>query len=172
MDRIVSRKMYQTLEPYHAMLYFALERKPVFERVGLQGSRMGYFATRAASLGAASADVVIAIFYNFHPALVRSVIPEAWQRATPAQIVAARFEAADLTLRRILGEQVTSAAMQEAATLAREATTGCPPEGRPLFAAHGRCPGPQQPIWCSGTPSHCCASSALPGTARRCWRLR
>src|SRR5690242_13655518 len=87
MDRIVSRKMYQTLEPYHAMIYFAPERKEHYERIGLHGSRMAYFATRAASLGAVSADLVIAIFYNFHPTLVRSVIPAAWQRATPDQIL-------------------------------------------------------------------------------------
>src|SRR5690348_2680556 len=106
MDPVVSRKMYQTLEPYHAMIYFVPERKECYERIGLHGSRMGYFATRAASLGAVSADLVISIFYNFHPALVRSVIPEAWQHATPEQILAARFVAADLALRRMLGEQV------------------------------------------------------------------
>jgi hypothetical protein len=82
----ISRQMYSTLEPYHAMIYFVPEARSAYERIGLEDRSMGYFASRGAPLGAVSAEIITAIFYNFHSALVRSVIPEAWQRAAPAQI--------------------------------------------------------------------------------------
>jgi hypothetical protein len=140
-----SRQMYRTLEPYHAMIYFVPEARSAYERLGLEGRSMGYFASRGAPLGAVSAEVVTAIFYNFHPALVRSVIPEAWQRATPAQISAARLEAADSALRRILGASLETPEVAEAANLAREAITACPLEGRPLFAATALLPWSDAP---------------------------
>jgi len=145
MDPTISRQMYRTLEPYHAMIYFVPEASSAYERIGLPGRRMGYFASRAAPLGAVSAEVVTAIFYNFHPALVRSVIPAAWQRAKPAQISATRLEAVDAALRRILGASLDTPDVAEAANLAREASTACPSEGRPLLAATATLPWPDAP---------------------------
>ncbi len=145
MSPMVSRQMYRTLEPYHAMIYFVPERKPAYISLGLQGQPMGYFASRAAPLGPVSAEIVTSIFYNFHPALVRSVIPDAWQRATPEQIIAARFEVADAALRRMLPDQIGSAEVAEAASLACEAASVCPREGRPLFAATAALPWPESP---------------------------
>ena len=65
---------------------------------------MGYFASRAAPMGPVPADVVIATFFNFHPDLVRAVIPEAWSLASIDAILAARLELVDTALRRILGD--------------------------------------------------------------------
>jgi hypothetical protein len=145
MDPVISRQMYRTLEPFHAMIYFVPEARSAYERLGLQGRPMGYFASRGAPLGAVSAEVMTAIFYNFHPALVQSVIPQAWERVQPAQISAARLEAVDAALRRLLGASLDAPAVAEAAHLAREATTACPPEGRPLFAATATLPWPDAP---------------------------
>jgi hypothetical protein len=144
-DATVSRKMHRTLEPYHGMIYFVPEAQAEYGRVGLTGNRMGYFASRAAPLGAVPADVVIATFFNFNPALVRRVIPVAWERATPAQIVDARFRAADQALRRLLGDDVTSSDITEAADLARAATEGCVLVGRPLYAGHASLAWPDEP---------------------------
>ncbi len=118
------------------MIYFVPDTKPIYERIGLRGRSMGYFASRAAALGAVPADVVSATFYNFNPALVRSVIPEAWRLAAPDRIVAARLEAVDAALRRLLGDAVEGPEVAEAAALAREAALACTLPGRPLYAAH------------------------------------
>lgn len=145
MDPTVSRQMYRTLEPFHAMIYFVPEARSAYEQLGLNSRPMGYFASRGAPLGTVSAAVITAIFYNFHPALVQSVIPAAWERAQPAQISAARLEAVDAALRRLLGESLDAPEVAEAANLAREAVTACPPEGRPLFAATATLPWPDAP---------------------------
>jgi len=149
-DIPLARKMYQTLEPYHAMIYLVPEAPQSYARAGLEDQSRGYFASRAAPLGPVSAEVVIATFYNFSPALVRSVIPAAWQRATPEALIAARFEAVDLALRRMLGDGPGSdnhgiGSLAEAAALAREASTACTPQGRALYAGHAALPWPNAP---------------------------
>lgn len=65
--RQTPRQIWQLLEPYHAVVYFDPDAKATFEAVGLKGGWMGYFASRAAPLGAVPPGVVIATFYNFHP---------------------------------------------------------------------------------------------------------
>ena len=47
MEPVTSRKMLRTLEPYHGMIYFVPEAEAAYERIGLRGRRMGYFASRA-----------------------------------------------------------------------------------------------------------------------------
>lgn len=142
MDSIVARKCWRTLEPYHGFIYFAPEATEAYNEVGLEPAQH-YFASRAAPMGPVAAEVVIATFYNFHPPLVHAAIPGAWERASPDAIVAARLSAADVVLRRVLGDDVASAAVAEAADLARAAAdaTG-PAAGRPLYAAHAALPWP------------------------------
>jgi hypothetical protein len=145
MDATVARQMHRTLEPYHGMIYFVPEAQAEYGRIGLSGNRMGYFASRAAPMGAVPADVVIATFFNFCPTLVRRVIPEAWERAAPAEIIDARFRAADHALRRLLGDEITSPDMKEAADLARRAAEHCFSDGRPLYAGHASLMWPDEP---------------------------
>ncbi len=144
MDATVARKMYRALEPYHAMIYFVPEASERYKAFGI-GGRMGYFASRGAPMGAVSAELIISAFYNFNPGLVRSAIPAAWQRATPAQIVDARFAGADAALRRILGEHIADPEVSEAAELAREASTACTLQGRITYAAHATLEWPTEP---------------------------
>lgn len=142
-----ARKTWQTLEPLHTVLYVSTEAAGGYADLGLNAGA-GYFASRSAPLGPVSAEVVIATFYNFHPALVRSAIPHAWTVSTPEALIAARERAADATLRRILGtEAVESAEMAEAAALARQAAVaaGSDLPGRPLFAAHAVLDWPEAP---------------------------
>jgi hypothetical protein len=142
----LARKMWRSLEPYHGMIYFVPEARAAYEAIGLSGNRMGYFASRSAAMGAVPAEVVIASFYNFNPALVRGCIPEAWRRADPAEILDARLAGADRALRRLLGEEITTDAnVVEAAALAMDAVEACTPEGRPLFAGHHSLPCPDAP---------------------------
>lgn len=127
------------------MVYFAPEADERFTAAGLQAGQMGYFASRSAPMGAVEPGVVTATFYNFNPELIARHIPRAWTLASPEKILAARFDAADAALRRLLGNAVSSPEVAEAATLAREATGGCTPEGRPLYAGHAGLEWPSEP---------------------------
>ncbi len=149
-----ARKMWKALEPYHAMLYFAPEAREAYAAAGLKGYWMGYFGSRAAALGPVSANIVAATFYNFPPRMVARAIPDAWRLASPEQILAARYASADAALRRLLGDQIASSEIAEAARLARTAAEGCEVAGRPLFAAHAALPWPDVPhlvLWHAAT---------------------
>ncbi|WP_020662359.1 SCO6745 family protein [Amycolatopsis benzoatilytica] len=130
----------------HALIYFAPEAQERLSAVGLEGGSMAYFASRSAAMGPVGPAVVTATFHNFNPETVARSVPRAWELATPEAILAARFAAVDDAYRRLLGEEtLASAAVAEAAELAREATEGATPEGRPLYAGHAHLAWPEQP---------------------------
>lgn len=135
-----------TFDSLRSFIYFAPETEAALTGTGLRPGRMCYFAGRAVPMGAVAPDVVAATFYNFNPELVARHIPRAWTLTTPEQIVAARFEAADAALTRLLGKEVLSSEeVAEAAELAREATAGCQVDGRPLYAGHANLDWPAEP---------------------------
>ena len=142
-----ARKTWRTLEPLHGMIYFVPEAAEAYARVGISG-RTGYFASRAAPMGAVPAEVVVSTFFNFNPDLVQAAIPAAWAMATPDQLVTARFAAVDAAFQRILGDAIVrSEEMERAARLARVvADAACRRvEGRPLAAGHADVPWPSEP---------------------------
>jgi hypothetical protein len=141
-----ARKTWRTLEPLHAVVYFAPESATTYAMLGL-GAEAGYFVTRAAPMGAVDAATVVATFFNFEPRLVHRCMEGAWITAPPTNVTAARLEVADEALRRMLGEAVESPEMARAAELARAAAeVACRrPEGRPLFAGHAELPWPHRP---------------------------
>lgn len=148
--------IWQSLECVHAPVYFAPETVPVYSAAGsgLKGFWMGYFASRAAALGAVAPEVVTAAFYNFAPARVARSIPDAWDRCTPEDVLAARLDVADQALRRLLGELVEGPEVAEAAELGRRAVEALPVAGRVLFAAHAALPVPEHPhlgLWWAAT---------------------
>jgi hypothetical protein len=134
------------------MVYFVPEAAEEYRRLGVTGTA-GYFASRAAPMGAVAADVVVSTFFNFNPELVHAAIPAAWETATPAQLVAARFQAVDRSWRGLLGDAtIESAEMARAAALARPLAEEAArhPEGRPLAAAHAEIAWPAEPhlvVW-------------------------
>ena len=142
-----ARLTFRTAEPIHGMIYFTPHGPDAYREIGLTHQRMTYFASRAAALGPVGAETVIATFFNFSPAIIRPAIPAAWAIAAPGQVLAARLEAADRSLRQAFGEDVSSPAVREAADLARRAAerAGARLEGRPLFAAHAALPWPDAP---------------------------
>ena len=142
---VLARKMWRTLEPFHGLVYFTPYATTAYAALGVTG-RSGYFASRAAPMGAVPAGVVVATFYNFNPVVVHRAIPAAWQAASPADFVAARFEAVDRALRDTLGaDALASGDVVEAAALARRASEACTPEGRPLYAGHADLAWPDPP---------------------------
>lgn len=144
MDHVLARKMHRTLEPYHGLVYFVPEAAAAYERLGVTG-RSGYFASRAAAMGAVGAEVVIATFFNFRPELVRRSMAGVWDQVTPEAMTSARREGVDDALRRLLGPALDTPELLEAATLARRAATDLEPAGRPLFAAHAELAWPDEP---------------------------
>jgi hypothetical protein len=154
MDPLLARKLGRTANPYASIVFLAPETTEAYAATGLTG-RMGYFAGRAAPMGAVPAGVVIAAFYSFQPDLIRSCIPQAWSLAAPAVILANRLAAVDAALRRLLGDEVVGGpAVREAAQLARIAAEACQPEGRALFAGHASLAWPGEPhleLWHSLT---------------------
>ncbi|MDT4984278.1 MAG: hypothetical protein QOF95_1768 [Pseudonocardiales bacterium] len=138
-------RAHRATDPLHSLIYFVPEAEQEYTAIGLRPGRMGYFASRSAPMGAVSAGVTAATFYNFNPEVVARVIPRAWTLASPENIIAARFHVADLALRRLLGAVIDAPEVEEAANLAREATVGLAPEGRALFAAHAGLSWPELP---------------------------
>jgi hypothetical protein len=140
-----ARRMWPAFETYHAHIYFVPEAAEAYRRLGLKGGWMGYFASRSAPLGPASPELVTAVFFNFHPGMVARALPDAWGLASPEDVIAARLQAADVALRRLIPDHVGSPAEAEAAALAREAVESPALSGRPLFAALRSLPWPDPP---------------------------
>jgi hypothetical protein len=150
----MARRMWRALEALHMTVYFAAEPRDAYRRAGLRGGWMGYFASRSAAMGPVPAEVVMATFYNFHPRMVRRAIPDAWGFASPAEVLAARYEGAGAALRRLLGGWADGPEAAEAAALARAAMEGRDPSGRPLFGAHASLSWPEPPhlaLWHAAT---------------------
>jgi hypothetical protein len=146
-DPAMARDTWRLGEPLHAMIYFVPEGPEQYTGIGLRGQRMGYFASRSAAFGRASAELVLATFYNFSPALIARAIPAAWELADPATVLTARLAAVDAALRRGLGDAIGTPEIEEAAELAGTAARAACEHvhGRPLFAAYAALDWPTQP---------------------------
>lgn len=141
-----ARRMWRAVEPVHAVTYFAPESQRACEALGTRGFWMSYFALRAAPLGPVPAELVTALFYNFHPGLVRRAVPDVWAVADPERYLAVRLEAIDAALHRLLGAEALSAPrMVEAAEIARAAALAAPTTGRALAAANAALSWPDPP---------------------------
>ena len=91
----LARAIWQYGEPVHAVTYYATERREATDALGLRGGWMSYFGCRAAPLGAVSAALVTAVFFNFHPKMVGRAIPDAWTYASPEALLDARISSMD-----------------------------------------------------------------------------
>ena len=139
MDAVVSRQCWRATEPVHAQVYFAPEPKEELAALGhdlTANPAAGYFVPRAAAFGAVGPGAVVAGFFSFAPPVVQLGLRDAWLPATPAQVVEARWRGAERALRRMCGPLLDAPELAEAVALARRATEGCTPDGRPLYAAN------------------------------------
>jgi hypothetical protein len=128
------------------MIYFAPEAQEEYAAIGLDGKAnraIGYFPARAAAMGAVTWQTVQATFYNFSPLAVEFGISGVWDVASPAEVLAARLRGADRALQRLCGSLLDD--VSELASLARTASEGCNPYGRPLYAAHAGLAWPSEP---------------------------
>jgi hypothetical protein len=141
-----ARRLWRAVEPVHAVTYFAPESQQACTELGTRGFWMSYFAQRAAPLGPVPPEVVTALFYNFHPGLVRRAVPDVWAVATPQRYLEVRLASVDAALHRLLGPDVLgSPQVAEAAEIARAAALAAPTAGRALAAANAALSWPDPP---------------------------
>ena len=141
-----ARRLHQLVEPIHLVTYFAEEPTDALMALGHRNYWDGYFAGRAAPLGAVPAEVVHAIFYNFAPGEVARHIPRVWETASPDAALTARRQGSAAALTRILGGLVDSTGLARAADLATAAASSAPTEGRIMYAALRTLPVPEEPV--------------------------
>ena len=141
----ISRQMYATLEPLHAMAYFIEEVPQELAPLGLEGRAQTYFPSRAAPLGRVPQEVVTATFFVFSPLAVAFGMSEAWNKTSPEAVLEAKQRAIDAALRRLCGDLLDAPGIPEAVELARTAAAGCLPPGRPLAASYAALPEPEAP---------------------------
>jgi len=152
-----ARAMWKLFEPLHAVTYFAEECIEEYGAAGLKGFWMGYFAGRAAPMGAVGPAVVDATFFSFNPDRVTRALPDAWTFAPPDRVLDARLAGVDRALRRILGADGVRRSLGDvaaAAALARHAVEGLTTDGRPLAAANVALGWPEEPdlaLWQAAT---------------------
>ena len=139
----VGRECWSTLEAIHILGYFAPETRNAYKALGISGTA-GYFASRSAPMGPVPAEVTIATFYVFAPSLVTHVIPAAWEVASPEQVLEASHRGMTEVLHRVFGAGPDD--LDEAVSLARTASEGLSPQGRPLYAGHASLPWPEDPL--------------------------
>ena len=136
-----ARTMWTLFEPVHAVTYFTADSRSAYERAGLRGFWRGYFAGRAAPLGAVSAPVVAASFFNFAPAFVGRAIPGVWELITPEEALRARLEGAVGALRGLLAGRESE--VVAAADLLWPVVEELDFPGRMLSAANAALPVPE-----------------------------
>jgi hypothetical protein len=139
-----ARTWWRALEPIHAVTYFAPESLEALRGTGLRGFWMGYFAARVAPVGAVGPAAVAAAFFNFHPAMVRRSLPDAWALADPATVLVARRQGAARALRRLdPSVEVRSRRLVPLLAPVIERADG---SGRVLFSANRALGPPDDPV--------------------------
>jgi hypothetical protein len=139
-----ARRMWTLFEQVHLVTYFSAEARSAFTGAGLRGFWRGYFAGRAAPLGAIGAAPVTASFFNFAPSMVARALPGVWEMITPEDALAVRSAGAVAALGRLLGGAQTD--VTAAADLLMRAADGLDCAGRVLAAANTALPVPDEPV--------------------------
>ena len=146
---LAARRMWTLFEPVHVISYFAAEAKDGFEQAGLRGFWRGYFAGRAAPLGAVGPAPVIAAFCSFAPAMVTRALPAVWDLIGPADALAVREAGAVASLRRLLGLRPGDPVPDQVASAGRDladAASDLDIVGRVLGASNAALPPPDGPL--------------------------
>ncbi|NNE75080.1 MAG: hypothetical protein HKN26_15545 [Acidimicrobiales bacterium] len=129
----------------HGFIYFAPQAITAYDELGL-AAHQHYFASRAAALGAVPAEVAIASFYNFCPAVAEAALPSAWSVATPEAIQTARIAAAGAALAEHCTDALTADELAEATDLAATICDTISYAGTPLAGGNRATPLPDEPL--------------------------
>ena len=132
-----ARVLWQSIEPVHAVVYFAPEVAGVVAELGVVGWWRGYVAGRSAPLGVVPAPVVEALFHGFAPERISKAVPSVWQVVDPELLLDVRERAVTDALHRLVpGPSADTASTERAVALLRRALDGADVGGRALYAAH------------------------------------
>lgn len=135
------RELWSLYEPVHAIVYFDPAVSGCLGDAGLHGFWNGYFAGRAAPLGAVGPEPVTALFFGFAPSMVAKALPKVWSRITPQDALAHRLAAVSRTLAPLIGAGSTDDVRRVTDLLVR-AAEAAPYDGRALAAAWAGVPIP------------------------------
>lgn len=139
------RRLGNAANVVHGFIYFVPEAAEEYERLGLVDFYPQYFGSRAAPMGPVGPETVLATFFNFSPDAVGAGIPLAWETASPQQLQAARFAAAERVLGRV-GGILSAAEIDEATEIMSAMVAGVSMAGRPLAAANAGLELPADPL--------------------------
>ncbi|MBM7492130.1 hypothetical protein JOD64_003352 [Micromonospora luteifusca] len=140
-----ARLMWAHFEPVHAVTYLHPRARAAYEAVGLRGYWRGYFAGRAAPLGAVEAAPVIAVFFNFAPPMVARALPAVWRLASPQEALRARLTGAVQALAELTYE-LPETHLAEAADLLVRAASAVQTAGRVLGRVNAALPVGEYPL--------------------------
>jgi hypothetical protein len=150
----VAGQVAQTLGPMFALPITAPEAVDRFAAIGFDRDEWAerYFAFRSAQLGRATAETVIATYFNFAPRRIQRYIPRVWDIADPEVVLDTLMDAVDASTGRTLVDFADAPELRELANLLSAAAASAfeHPEGRPLFAGIAGIPWPEAPnaqIW-------------------------
>jgi len=139
------RSITKRLDTLHSASYFAPTMTTALESAGVP-VEAHYLAQRSAPLGAPSAELVVATFFNYAPAYVAAHVPACWETVRPADVTTARIAGVEAMSERILASDAAAASGTDRAGLDELATTilerlrpvldAQSLSGRPLYAAH------------------------------------
>ncbi len=144
------RELWSLVEPVHAIVYFAPPVSACLAEVGLHGFWNGYFAGRAAPMGAVGPGPVTASFFGFAPDMVARAVPKVWGRVSPEDALACRLSAVGAFLAPLLA----GADAARATDVLTEAALRAPTDGRALAAAWQQVGPPDDPaarLWWAAT---------------------
>lgn len=147
------RDLWSHYEPVHAIAYFDPAVSGSLSEIGLHGFWNGYFAGRAAPLGATGPGPVTALFFGFAEPMVAKALPKVWGRITPEQALESRFAAVSRTLTPLI-EAAGAADVRRVTDLLVRAAQAAPYDGRALAAAWAGVPVPEDPgarLWWATT---------------------
>ncbi|WIN00481.1 MarR family transcriptional regulator [Actinoplanes oblitus] len=138
-------RVFELVEPIAAVTFSEVPNE-AFLALGMRNYWDGYFAGRAAPLGAAPAEVVHAVFYNFADGEVARHIPWVWGKVTPQEAIRVRERGSTAALRQRIGDLAESPGLARAADLAIRAAVSAPTAGRALYAGLRTLDVPEEPV--------------------------
>ncbi len=150
----VSGEVARALTPLFSVPITAPEAIDRFAAIGFDRDEWAdrYFAFRSAQLGRATAETVVAAYFNFAPQRIHRFFPRVWEIAEPPVVLEVLMDSVDAAMGRALVDFADTAELLELAGLLSTAAASAfeHPEGRTLFAGLGGIPWPDAPhaqIW-------------------------
>jgi hypothetical protein len=140
----IEREVIAVLDPVNSVSWLSDEVTAGRQKLGLEEFFHWYTVSRIAPMGAVTAGVVASVFYNFNPDVFPSIVPAAWQVATPEEVLDTERAAAD----DVLGPVLSGVdGLAELCELVRRATDdGSDAVGaRPLAAGIAELPWAHEP---------------------------